>query len=163
MKRLFYILALAALLPSCKKETWADWRVENEIWIEQISSKSGVITTPTGLRYEVVAQPQTTGQHPDDIKSVVVLYKGSFIGPLDNPTGGRVFDQNTDTTSWMAMSQLISGFSEGLKKMTPHSHYILYIPYNLAYGADGSGTEGGTSFIPPYTTLVFDVTLYNVK
>jgi len=156
MKRFIYILAIAAmLLPGCKTEKWADWRLENELWLENISTKSGVITTPTGLRYEVVAQPSTTGQHPDDLKTVIVTYKGSLIT-------GYTFDNHIDTKTSMAVSDVIKGFAEGLKKMTPGAHYILYLPYDLAYGTDGTGSEGGSGFIPPYSTLIFDVTLHNV-
>lgn len=152
----------AVLLPGCKTENWADWRLENEIWLEQISQQEGVQTTHTGLRYKVIAQPQTTSQYPDDLKTVVISYKGSLIGPLDNPTAGNAFDNQLNTQTALAVNQLIAGFSEGLKKMTPGSHYILYIPYNLGYGTEGTGTEGGSGYIPPYSTLVFDVTLHNV-
>ena len=43
--------------------------------------------------------------------------------------------------------------------MKKHSTYEFYIPYNLGYGATGSGTEGTERFIPPYTTLIFEVRL----
>jgi len=156
MKRLIYILAVAALLlPGCKTEKWADWRLENELWLENIATKSGVITTPTGLRYEVLAQPSTTGQHPDDLKTVIVSYKGSLIT-------GNTFDNQLDSKTALSVSSVISGFAEGLKKMTPGAHYMLYIPYNLTYGTDGTGTEGGMGYIPPYSTLIFDITLHNV-
>jgi len=171
MKRIFYILAIAAvLLPSCKTENWVDWRLENELWIENIGNYiPDVITTPSGLKYKIIYEPkstETTNIHPDDLKSVSILYTGSLIGPLDK--NGFVvqrdyFDQNSNPDYWLAVSNLITGFAEGIKKMVPGSHYILYIPYNLGYGAEGTGTEGGSGYIPPYSTLIFDVTLNNVK
>jgi len=161
MKRCIYILAIAAiLLPGCKKETWIDWRVENQLWLEHISKQDGVIPTPTGLRYKVIREGISTQPHPDDLKTAKVNYVGSLIGPYNNPTAGHVFSQGEN--AYLPVSSLISGFAEGLKKMTSGAHYILYIPYDLGYGADGNGTEGGVGYIPPYSTLVFDVTLISV-
>jgi len=154
MKKALYILALAVvLLTGCKKESWIDWRIQNQLWIENIAKQPNVITTPTGLRYKVIYKGDTTQMRPDDIKSVGVTYKGSLIT-------GKVFDSAENST--LAVSDVVSGFAEGLKKMYPTAHYILYIPYDLAYGADGKGTEGYSSFIPPYSTLIFDITLEHV-
>jgi len=151
------ILALAAVvLSGCKKDAWIDWRIENQLWLENISKQDGVITTPTGLRYEVRAQPSTTDLYPDDLKSVVVKYQGELIN-------GNVFDSQLDSAVVMSVSDVISGFAEGLKKMTSGSHYILYIPSELGYGEEGYGTEGGYHYIPPYSTLIFDVTLVSVN
>jgi len=154
MKRIVYIVAiLAVLLPSCKKESWIDWRIENQVWLENNATQQGMTTTPTGLQYKVIREGVPTQPRPDDLKTVRVNYTGYLIT-------GYIFDQGDSTA--MAVSNVISGFAEGLKKMTPGAHYILYIPYDLGYGSDGSGTEGGSGYIPPYSTLIFDITLLNV-
>jgi len=154
MKRYVIILAvMACVLSSCKKESWVDWRLENKLFMENIAKDPNVQRTPTGLCYQVRDSGITKLPQPDDIKSVRVKYTGSLIT-------GNVFDSSDNAT--MAISDVISGFAEGMKKMHPQARYILYIPFDLAYGTDGSGTEGGMGYIPPYSTLIFDVTLYQV-
>lgn len=154
MKKLLIIVALAAvLLPSCKKETWVDWRIENQLWLNQIAEQKGLTPTPTGVCIEVKQQGIPTQAYPDDLKTVCINYTGRLIN-------GNVFDEGEE--AYFEVSNLIAGFQEGLKKMTSGAHYILYIPYDQAYGADGSGTEGNPHYIPPYSTLVFDVTLISV-
>jgi FKBP-type peptidyl-prolyl cis-trans isomerase len=61
------------------------------------------------------------------------------------------------------VSSLVEGFAEGLKKMSEFDTYEFYIPYNLGYGIAGSGTEGTTSHIPPYSTLIFRVYLMDIQ
>lgn len=154
MKKYVFILALVLfLLPSCKKESWLDWKTENKIWLENNAKQEGVVTLPSGLQYTVLREGIPSQPHPDNLKAVVVTYKGSLIT-------GNVFDKAEDKS--MAVSSLITGFAEGLCKMTPPAHYILYIPYDLAYGKDGAGTEGIKGYIPPYSTLIFDVELKQV-
>ncbi|MCQ2340937.1 MAG: FKBP-type peptidyl-prolyl cis-trans isomerase [Paludibacteraceae bacterium] len=155
MKHLFYTLALAALvlLPSCKKETWVDWRIENQLWLKQVIADKGLTPTPTGLCVQELQAGIPTQPHPDDLKTVCVNYTGSLIN-------GNVFDKGENIL--LEVSNVIPGFAEGLKKMTSGSHCILYIPYDIAYGTDGKGAEGSVGYIPPYSTLIFDVTLISV-
>lgn len=154
MKKQVLILALVLLvLPSCKKESWLDWKTENQLWLVDNAKQEGVIVTPSGLQYKVLREGIPSQPKPDALKSVVVTYKGSLIT-------GNVFDKGEDKS--MAVSSLIKGFAEGLCKMSPPAHYILYIPSNLAYDKEGAGTEGIKGFIPPYSTLIFDVELKQV-
>ena len=48
---------------------------------------------------------------------------------------------------------MIRGWIEGVSKMNVGGHYLFYIPADLGYGKTGKGT------IPPYSVLIFDVTL----
>ena len=54
---------------------------------------------------------------------------------------------------------LQSGFAEGVHMMHVHDDFALYIPYYLGYGAEATGTEGNYGYIPPYSTLVYEVHL----
>jgi len=144
---------VAVVLTSCKTEKWADWRLENELWLENNKSRVDSVT-PTGLQYKIIAQPSTMDRKPDDLKTVAVTYTGSLIT-------GNVFDSQSSPTT-MDVSSVIKGFAEGLKKMTPGSHFVFYIPYDLGYGTEGNGTNLGQGYIPPYSTLIFDVTLHDV-
>ncbi len=144
---------VALLLPSCKTDTWLDWQTENTAWLKQNAMREGIHVTPSGLQYEVLREGIPTQLHPDDLKTVVVNYSGSLIT-------GNVFDSATNKS--LQVNTLIKGFAEGLKQMTPPAHYRFYIPSDLGYGKDGTGSEGVMGYIPPFSTLVFDVALLEV-
>lgn len=126
-----------------------DWKVQNQAWLMANAQRDSVHTTPTGLQYKVIRQG-VPGVKPDNDKTVVVDYYGSLIT-------GNIFDAGFNTS--LPVNNVVKGFAEGLKKMNKSGHYILYIPAELGYGAEGHGTPGDGSYIPPYSTLVFDVTL----
>ncbi len=143
------------VLTACEQDEWADWRVQNQLWLEQNKTKEGVQVTHTGLQYKVVASPSPSERRPNSTSLISASYKGTLIDgtPFDPSTGEGT------STYYNYLSSAIAGWQEGIQKMHVHDTYIFYIPYNLAYGEDGSGTEGSSSFIPPYSTLIFEVTL----
>ncbi len=157
-KYVFLFVTMLLLLPSCKKDSWLDWKAENEAWMAKNLSNEGVQVTPTGLQYKVIFPGTDDGRHPDDIKTVTISYSAYLISGLQS---GQKFEQANNVTYNVA--QLIAGFSEGLKKMSENSHYILYIPASLGYGDGGQGTRGMETYIPPYSTLIFDVTLHAIN
>ena len=141
-------------LTTCEQDEWADWRIQNQIWLEQNKTQEGVQVTYTGLQYKIVASPSPTERKPNSSSYISANYKGTLID-------GTPFDPTDDeiSTYYGYLSYAIAGWTEGIQKMHVHDTYIFYIPYDLAYGADGSGTEGSSGFIPPYSTLIFEVTL----
>lgn len=152
--KIFSLLFVIILITSCKQNDWLDWKTQNELWLEQNAKKAGVITTPTGLQYECL-EPGIDGfVRPDDAKMVTIDYAGQLIN-------GYQFDANNNYTGYV--SSFVPGFSEGLKKMKQFGTYKLYIPYQLGYGENGTGTEGTSSHIPPYSTLIFIVHLSSVN
>ena len=152
-KILFATLLLGVMLTAgCKKENWTDWKVQNEAWLAKNMKAEGVQTTPTGLQYKVLRQG-IAGTKPDMLKSVRIRYKGSLIT-------GHVFEESENAD--FAVSGVIDGLAEGLKKMNKSGHYIFYIPQELGYKAEEQGTRGNASYIPPYSTLIFDVELTDV-
>ena len=144
--KILSLLCIILLISSCKQNDWLDWKVQNELWLIQNAQQEGVITTPTGLQYKCI--------EPDDAKMVTISYAGKLIN-------GYEFDANENYTGYV--SSFVPGFSEGLKKMEQFGTYELYIPYDLGYGEDGAGTEGTSSHIPPYSTLIFRVELHKVN
>ena len=146
------LVCLTLLTAGCKKENWTDWKVQNEAWLAKNKTAEGVLTTPTGLQYKVLRQG-IAGTKPDALKSVRIKYKGSLIT-------GHVFEEQQSAD--FAVAGVIDGLAEGLKKMNKSGHYIFYIPQELGYKAEEQGTRGYASYIPPYSTLIFDVELTDV-
>ena len=144
-------MAVVGLLTACKQDNWLDWKAENIAFMDANEKADSIQTTPSGLQYKVIRQgiPNAAAK-PDDLKTVVITYKGQLIN-------GYVFDEGVDVA--LGVSNVVEGFAEGLKKMNVSGRYILYIPYDLGYGESGNGTEGTAAYIPPYSTLIFDVTL----
>ena len=142
------------VLNGCKQNNWLDWKTQNELWLVENATKEGVKTTHTGLQYKCIYPgiSESSG-NVDDAKIVTINYSGKLIT-------GFEFDANSNYDGYV--SSFVPGFSEGLKLMKEFGVYELYIPYELAYGIEGSGTEGTSSHIPPYSTLIFRVELLDV-
>ena len=84
---------------------------------------------------------------------VVTLPSGLQYKVIANGTG----DKRTPDTSSFRADQVIAGWTEALQLMSPGSKWELYIPQNLAYGAQEMGS------IPAYSTLIFTVELLKVN
>ena len=120
-------------------------------FLAENAKKSNVKVTKSGLQYEVIKQG--SGKTPKASSKVKVHYEGRL---LDN----TVFDSSIarQQPAEFMVSQVISGWTEGLQLMKEGSIYRLYIPANLAYGQIGSGDA-----IEPNSTLIFDVELLEVS
>ena len=55
------------------------------------------------------------------------------------------------------VSGVIPGWTEALQLMPVGSKFRLYLPENIAYGANGAG-----DIIQPFSTLIFDVELLDI-
>jgi FKBP-type peptidyl-prolyl cis-trans isomerase FklB len=92
--------------------------------------------------------------------SVRVHYTGRLL-PSTSYTDGYIFsrsyysdyDLSLMTPTTMLVSSLTSGFSTAVQNMHIGDRWLVYVPYALGYGEDGSTS------IPGYSTLVFDITL----
>lgn len=113
---------------------------------------SGFITTSSGLRYKVLSAGKAVGRSPTRADTVVVHYRGTL-------TNGTPFDSSFDRgqPATFGVGQVIPGWTEALQLMKPGDKWMLHIPYNLAYGMQGSPPK-----IPPFADLVFEVHLLNV-
>ncbi|WP_261844077.1 FKBP-type peptidyl-prolyl cis-trans isomerase [Aliamphritea ceti] len=121
---------------------------EGEIYLEKNSQREEVFVTDSGLQYEVITAGEE-GEKPSRESTVRVHYHGTF-------PDGKVFDSSYERgqPAEFPVGGVIAGWTEALQLMTPGTKFRLYVPYQLAYGAQGS--QGA---IPPYATLVFDVEL----
>ena len=150
LKYLLLLIITVLFIASCDEDKYGDWKIMNESWydnfIETHKSDSDFYVTESGLAYRIIHHGQYP-QKPHYGSGVKVTYKGQLISD-------KTFD--TKSEYWLALSETISGWQEGLVKMNRGRHYIFYIPYKLGYGTKGSG------IIPPYSTLIFDITLDDV-
>ena len=115
--------------------------------------EGGVITTASGLQYEVVKEGE--GASPDSGQRVTVHYTGTL-------TDGKKFDSSVDRgqpfTFVIGVGQVIRGWDEGVLSMKVGGKRKLTIPPELGYGARGAG-----GVIPPNATLIFDVELLGIQ
>lgn len=121
-----------------------------EQFLAENQSREGVITTESGLQYEVITLG--TGIKPTIHDEVKVHYHGTMID-------GTVFDSSVERGEpiTFALTQVIPGWTEGLQLMPVGSKFIFYIPYNLGYGEQQVGP------IAPYSTLIFEVELLDIE
>jgi FKBP-type peptidyl-prolyl cis-trans isomerase FklB len=112
--------------------------------------RAGVKTTASGIQYEVLKDAQ--GPKPLATDTVVVNYVGTLIN-------GTEFDNSARAGKPIEfpLNRVIRGWTEGLQLMPVGSKYKFYIPYNLAYGVNGTGP------IPGGATLIFEVELLQIK
>lgn len=126
-------------------------REAGEKFLAENAKRDGVTTTASGLQYEVLTE--AIGQKPVATDSVRCHYEGRLID-------GTVFDssyQRGEPTSF-PLQGVIKGWTEGLQLMGLGLKFRFFIPYTLAYGAQGAGGA-----IPPYAALVFDVELLGIN
>ena len=119
-------------------------------FLEENAKRPGVTTLPSGLQYEVLTQG--TGRRAKATDRVKCHYQGML-------TDGTVFDSSISRgePAVFGVGQVIRGWVEALQLMPEGSKWKLFIPHQLAYGAQGAGDS-----IPPYSTLIFEVELLQV-
>ncbi|AVF56957.1 UNVERIFIED_ORG: FKBP-type peptidyl-prolyl cis-trans isomerase FklB [Pseudomonas parafulva] len=113
------------------------------------AKRDGIVTLDSGLQYEALNTGE--GAKPSREDQVRVHYHGTLID-------GTVFDSSYDRgqPAEFPVGGVIAGWTEALQLMSAGSKWRLYVPSELAYGAQGVGS------IPPHSVLVFDVELLDV-
>ena len=124
---------------------------EGEDFLAENKKNSDVITTASGLQYQILTKGN--GKIPTLQDTVVAHYTGRL-------TDGTVFDSSIerDEPVSFALTGVIKGWTEALQIMPVGSRWMLYIPSDLAYGDQGAG-----QVIPPGATLIFEVELISIK
>lgn len=125
-------------------------RKAGEEFLRINKQKNGVVELPSGLQYEILKKG--TGKKPTASDKVECHYHGTLID-------GTVFDSSVQrgTPATFGVSQVIPGWVEALQLMETGSKWRLFIPSELAYGANGAGNT-----IEPNSTLVFEVELLDI-
>ncbi len=123
---------------------------EGKAFLARNAKRSGVVTLPSGLQYEVLREG--SGSIPTLSDTVRCHYHGTLIS-------GKVFDSSVQrgAPASFPVSGVIKGWTEALQLMSVGSKWKLFIPSDLAYGARGAGEDIG-----PHTTLIFEVELLGI-
>ncbi len=124
---------------------------EGKNFLAENAKKPDIITTKSGLQYQVLQQG--TGKSPKLTSTVKVNYEGRLID-------GTVFDSSIARNHPVEfkLNQVISGWTEGVQTMKEGGKSRFFVPSNLAYGDVGAGGAIG-----PNSTLIFDIELLEVK
>ncbi len=125
---------------------------EGKEFLAKNSKEAGVITLESGLQYKIIKEG--TGDKPKLSDLVTTHYHGTFID-------GKVFDSSVDkgTPATFPVNGVISGWTEALQLMSVGSKWKLFVPSELAYGAN----PDPRSPIPPHSTLIFEVELLSIQ
>lgn len=124
---------------------------EGEAFLAQNGKRTGVVTLPSGLQYEVL-KTGTDSTKPALSNKVKCHYTGTLIN-------GTKFDSSVDRGEPITfpLNGVIRGWQEGLQLMTVGSKWKLYIPADLAYGDNAPPSIG------PGATLIFEVELLGIE
>ncbi|MCL1091209.1 FKBP-type peptidyl-prolyl cis-trans isomerase [Shewanella profunda] len=123
---------------------------DSKKYLEENKVKPGVVTTESGLQYEVLTPG--SGEKPAAEDTVEVDYVGTLLD-------GKEFDSSykRGQTIKFPLNRVIPGWTEGLQLMSVGAKYKFVIPAELAYGERDNGT------IPPNSTLIFEVELKSIE
>jgi len=124
---------------------------EGEAFQAENKKKTGVVTTASGLQYQVITEGK--GANPKANAVVKVHYKGMLLD-------GKEFDSSYKRGEpvKVKIGEVIPGWSEALPLMKVGGKYKLVIPAALAYGEKEVG-----QVIGPNSTLIFEVELLGIE
>jgi FKBP-type peptidyl-prolyl cis-trans isomerase len=124
---------------------------EGAAFLAENGSREGVQTLESGLQYAVIEAG--AGDPPAASDTVVVHYRGRLLD-------GSEFDSSYSRgqPAEFGVGQVISGWQEALQLMPVGAKWEVWIPHDLAYGANGAGAAIG-----PNATLHFDIELLEIK
>ena len=138
---------LARLSDKNFSKAYAKERKAAEDFMAAKAQEPDVCALDGGVLYRVLKPG--SGPHPTDGNVVTFHYEGRFID-------GTVFDKESQPET-IGVKELIMGFAIALKAMPLGAKWEIYIPWQSAYGAQG------TDDVPPFSTLIYKVELLNFE
>ena len=150
------VISIALILfLGCKKHEEA-YSLEKETvmintWVKTMVNSNNIVdSTSTGLHY--IISKVGTGATVTAGNTVTLIYTGKFVD-------GTVFNPATSLSYVHKASdqRMIPGFEEGVEKLSKGGSGIFLIPSAQAYGT------GGYSIFPPFTPLLFNIEITDIK
>jgi FKBP-type peptidyl-prolyl cis-trans isomerase FklB len=178
------LCCLCCLVSSCsetsgEEDEYANWQQRNEVYFASLADSLSKDPTKWRRIKNFSLDPNTEGKATDYIyvktiapggdsespvftDSVRISYQGRII-PTTNYPQGKVFDGTvygtysmaTNATTRMKLSTLVVGMETALQHMHRGDYWRVYIPQEMGYGNRDQTSSG----IPPYSVLIFDLTL----
>ena len=139
---------VAAMTAKANEKLYGPMKKKNEDFIKQMAKQPGVKSLPGGVYYKELTPG--TGATPTRNQIAKVSYKGKLID-------GETFDSSNGKTVEFPVDGVIPGLTIALTNMKVGAEWIVYIPWDQAYGAEENGP------IPPYSALTFKIKLVAVK
>ena len=141
------VLTMAGCHPKDQPKPPADSSA-NAAFLAKNAKEPGVVTLPDGLQYKIVHSGPATGMKPHLADEVKVNYEGKLVD-------GTVFDSSYERgqPAAMPLKNLVKAWQEALQQMRPGDVWMLYVPPELGYGAEGQGP------IPGGAVLIFKIEL----
>lgn len=169
MSRKFIVYCLLFILcgvTGCKQNNWIDWKTQNEVWLLNNKQQADIQVTSTGLQYRVISDPTPQDARPNVTSTVICDYSVKLIN-------GYYLQKDVKYAS-IPLSNAIPGFAEGCHLIHNNGDIELFIPASLGYdyeaysagnpdNAEGSGTEGTQSYIPPHSALIYTIHICGVS
>lgn len=170
MKKIFFILAIifANTFSSCIKEDentvfvsekemieyYQKLKDEEEVKLKEYIQKENITEKPSATGLYKIIQKEGEGEVASG-KKVTVHYTGMLLD-------GTVFDssvkRNEPFTFQLGQNTVIPGWEEGIATMKKGEKARFIMPSSLGYGA-----RGASNAIPPYSSLIFDVEMIDIK
>ena len=148
--------ALGDLLQSREKELATSNLEAGKKFLEENGKREGVTTTKSGLQYEVLAKGGeekyvAPKEGAEDNKQFMVNYKGTLIS-------GKQFDASPEGEPVPMTLQVVPGFKEALTTMPVGAKWKVFLPAELAYGAERRSADIG-----PNSALIFELELVKIQ
>jgi FKBP-type peptidyl-prolyl cis-trans isomerase FklB len=128
-------------------------KAKGDAFLEANKKRPGVITTASGLQYEVLRRGDSTSAKPKPADKFVAHYAGTLI---DGTEFDNSYKRGTPLT--LGVTQVIPGWTEALQLMHIGDKFKIYLPSSLGYGDRGAGAG-----IPGGATLVFEMELLGIE
>lgn len=127
-------------------------KAEGKLFLANNAKRKGVVVLKDGLQYEIIKAGSDTASKPTAASKVKCHYHGTLVN-------GKVFDSSVDRGEPITfeLSHVIKGWQEALQLMTVGSKWKLFVPSDLAYGAEATGP------IPGNSVLIFEVELLGIE
>ncbi|MBK1835608.1 FKBP-type peptidyl-prolyl cis-trans isomerase [Roseibacillus ishigakijimensis] len=145
------MLGLQNIVQEREKALAAENLKKAEEFLAENGKREGVITTDSGLQYEVLTQGE--GETYDDTQGAkfMVHYKGTLID-------GSEFDASPEGAPVPMTLNVVPGFREALTTMPVGSQWKIFLKPELAYGEQRRGPQ-----IEPNSALIFELELVEIQ